>query len=335
MAAFLGFAASVLSTAPRAWAEDAAIGGTEDRARDAAPDPARKVAARAKLVDGGKLLEVGEFQQALSAFQEAYALYPSPKIQYDLALAYQGMGRSADAIDALDAFLASTAETRQPEVEAKARGIREHLLARVAWLKVSSDGPGATIVVDGREMGKTPQTRDIHIDPGPHLLLVDRGDGTPPFTQRLQAAAGATVSVVAQWTGRSSPATTPASPALVVAPVASGPDVGGAAAPGRRWRLAGIAAAAGGAVLLGGGVLFGLAAQSASSDVSKRYDAGRDSVGKRDQTLQWVGYGGGLAAIAAGALLFTHGKATGRNEQSPALHAFVTPGGVFVEGRFR
>lgn len=332
---FLGFATAVIGTAPRAWAEDNAMGGTGDNAADTTPDAARKAAARVKLVDGGKLLKLGEFQQALAAFQEAYALYPSPKIQYDFGLAYQGMGRSADAIDAMNAFLASTTETRQPEVETKARDIREHLLTRVAWLKVTSETAGATIVVDGREMGRTPQTRDIHLDPGPHLLLVDRGDGTPPFTQRLNAAAGATVSVVAQWTGGTSPTAGTAPPTLIVAPVAAGPGTGGAVGPGRRWRVAGIAAASGGAVFLGGGVLFGLAARSASSDVSKRYDASRDSAGKRDQTLQWVGYGVGLTAIAAGVLLFTHGNAIDRNETPPGLHAVVTLGGVFVEGRFQ
>ena len=81
-----------------------------------------------------------------------------------------------------------------------------------------------------------------------------------------------------------------------------------AASDGRGWRIAGIATAAGGVALIAAGIGFGAAAQSAADDVGKKYSSSTDSAGKRDATLQWVGYGVGAAALAAGTLLYLHGR---------------------------
>src|SRR5215475_11501406 len=61
-----------------------------------------KAAAKAKLVEGADLLKRGEYQSALERFQRAYELVPSPKIQFNFGLAYKGLGRNADAIEAFD-----------------------------------------------------------------------------------------------------------------------------------------------------------------------------------------------------------------------------------------
>jgi tetratricopeptide (TPR) repeat protein len=311
------------------------------RAQEPPAGAEKKVSARAKLVEGDRLLKLGEFQQALAAFKDAYDLFPSPKIRYDFGLAYQGMGRNAEALDAFDAFLADATDA-QPEARENARAARSKLLARVGTLRVIADFAGATIVIDGRDMGKTSAAHDIRLDPGPHLLLIDRGDGMPPFTQRLDVAAGALVSVVVQVaaTGLAKGETTTARapddktglPAVAspspVAPPAPGPG------RGRAWRISGIATAAAGALCVGGGVVFGAAAHAASNDVSSRYDAARDSAGRRDETLQWVGYGLGAAAIAAGVWLFAHGGALDAQESgtSQTFNVMLGPGTLAIRG---
>lgn len=307
------------------------------RAEEPAPAQDKKAQARAKLVEGDRLLKLGEFQQAMTAFKDAYDLFPSPKIRYNFGLAYEGMGRNADALEAFDAFLVeatdASTETRERAVTA-----RNTLLGRVGTLRVVADVEGATIVVDGRDMGKTAPARELRLDPGPHLLLVDRGGGTAPFTQRLDVAAGTAVTVVVRLTppvaeaGTANAAPPPEATRPPPSPPAGGPedrqpDRGG------RWRTAGIATAAAGAGFLGGGLLFGLSARSASTDVSHQFDASQDSAGRRDETLQWVAYGVGAAAIATGAWLFFHGRALDASE-APALRAGVLPGRLFVEGRF-
>src|SRR6516225_2968499 len=61
-------------------------------AADAATDARARRAARSKLVEGVTLLRQGDYAAALSRFEEAQALVPSPKIEYDLGLAYLGLG---------------------------------------------------------------------------------------------------------------------------------------------------------------------------------------------------------------------------------------------------
>jgi len=307
----------------------------------------QKQQARGKLVEGDGLLKQGEYQRALLAFKAAYDLFPSQKIQYDFALAYLGMGRAADALTAIDAFL-SGAKDAAPENVAKAKALRETLQGRVGMLRVLADVVDAAIVVDGRELGTTAAKNDIPLDPGPHLLLVDRGHGTSPFTQRLEIAAAAVLTVPVHLAGAGSPgpvAAPASSPngqtAIAPSAVATGSDADARRTPsdpampdgnGGRWaRNAGIATASAGVLLLGGGLLFGLAARSASADVSRQYDPDRDSAGKRDATLQWVGYGVGLAAIVTGAVLFVHGTSTGPTD---GLHASIGPGGVSAGGSF-
>jgi hypothetical protein len=300
----------------------------------------KKAQARAKLVEGDRLLKLGEFQQALTVFKDAYDLYPSPKIRYNFGLAYEGMGRNADALEAFDAFLVEATDA-SPETRDRAVAARNTLLGRVGTLRVVADVEGAAIVVDGRDMGKTAPARELRLDPGPHLLLVDRGGGTAPFTQRLDVAAGAAVTVVVHLAAPpavagAAGATEPGATAPAVAPSTPQPSPGTeGTAPdeGRSWRTAGIVTAAAGAGFLGGGLLFGLAARSASSDVSHRFDASQDSAGRRDEMLQWVGYGVGAAAIATGTWLFFHGRALDSSE-APALQVGVLPGRCFVRGRF-
>jgi len=166
-------------------------GGAQDEA-------ARKGAARAKLMEGDALLKQGAYQDALAVFEEAYALYPSPKIHYDFGLAYQGMGRGADALEAFEVFLREVNDA-QPEVRAKAVAARDDLLARVGVVRVTADVNGASILIDGREVGRTPYGRDIRLDPGPHMLTVDRGGGLVPFTQRLAVRAATVVVVDARF----------------------------------------------------------------------------------------------------------------------------------------
>ena len=58
------------------------------------------------------------------------------------------------------------------------------------------------------------------------------------------------------------------------------------------------------------GAVFGLVARSQSKKVesaasnNQRFDPSVESLGKTSQTLQWVGYGVGIAAVAAGLILY-------------------------------
>src|SRR5436190_20095049 len=134
----------------------AVLAGT--RAHAAPRDP--KAVARAKLVEGAKLLSEGEYEDALLRFQEAYASVPSPKIFYNYGLAYRGLGRNAEAITALDRFLAEASDAAADK-RADAERRRAELLRKVAILQLTAEMEGADIVIDGTSYGQTPRTTPI------------------------------------------------------------------------------------------------------------------------------------------------------------------------------
>ena len=108
-----------------------AMGGARVQAAAPAPDAARRELARTKLVDGVELLKRGAPADALAAFQEAYALVPSPKIKYDFGLAYLGLRRDADALSAFEQFLAEAPDA-PADKRRRAEQYRETLRARLA-----------------------------------------------------------------------------------------------------------------------------------------------------------------------------------------------------------
>ena len=97
--------------------------------------------------------------------------------------------------------------------------------------------------------------------------------------------------------------------------------------------------------LIAVGLAYGAAARSAGESVSKQYDASTASAGQRDQTLQWVGYGVGAAALVTGALLYLYGPApeggpaAAAADAAPRWHGLARldrhGGGVLLEGSFR
>ena len=117
-------------------------------AQPAIETEANREAARAKLVEGVGVaaLKRGDHQAALTRFEEAYALVPSPKIDYDFGLAYVGLGRTADALAAFERFLAEAPDA-PPDTREKAASLIPTLRARLAEAAARNDGqalgPGA------------------------------------------------------------------------------------------------------------------------------------------------------------------------------------------------
>src|SRR3712207_2051830 len=63
-------------------------------------------------------------------------------------------------------FDGATSDAPARRADAKKR--QEALRGRVAFVQIVSDTGGATITLDGAEVGRTPQQRPIVVDPGAH-----------------------------------------------------------------------------------------------------------------------------------------------------------------------
>jgi hypothetical protein len=197
----------------------------------AAPDP--KTAAKKLVVEGAALVKRGDYEAALVRFKAAFDLVPSPKIQYNLGIAYMGLERNAEAYDAFQTFLAD-ASGATTETITKARLYKESLLLKVCRLTVHSDVQGATITLDGKPHGTTPPAGEIMVDAGNHSLVVAKDGVGTPFTKWFDASAGSTMTIDANLL----PPAPPPPPALAIRdPGPTGPDLTASAPPPppRRW----------------------------------------------------------------------------------------------------
>jgi hypothetical protein len=144
----------------------------------------------------------------------------------------------------------------------------------------------------------------------------------------------------------------PQQPAPATEPGGSSPPAGAAAgvavttAPsseggGSKLRTWGIVTGSVGVAAVGAGVAFSLLTRSTKQQVESDvhngfFDHDKDANGRLYETLQWVGYGVGAAAIAAGTIMYFLGRSAGEGARSVALVPAVGPGqgGLLLQGGF-
>ncbi|MDB4983285.1 MAG: TonB-dependent receptor [Myxococcales bacterium] len=212
------------------------------RSVQAQDDPAR-VRAKALLQEGAEQMEARQYDKAVDTFGEAYRLVPSPKVLYNLGIAYLSVARYADALEALEGFLREATDAPSESQETARRHIDE-LRPKVAALDITSDRPGAELILDGRSRGETTFDHALTIDAGPHELRARAGDATAE--QRFTAQAGQRVAVT--LTFAAAPVLAAVAPASALASLVTAPSAPpeGAARPVYRrpwfWVAAGAAA---------------------------------------------------------------------------------------------
>ena len=138
----------------------------------AAKPPAPPAAADPKVLyaDGEKKFKAGDFAGALTSFQGAEAIKPAPQAERYIGLCHDNLGHYADAVTFYDKFLAAPPAKMVKETE--------EIKARVATIKampgkvhIESTPSGASILVDGKQMGNAPA--DIELTPGKHIVKLE------------------------------------------------------------------------------------------------------------------------------------------------------------------
>ena len=139
--------------------------------------PSSREDGRAKLEAGVKLLDAGDFAAALVGFEAAYAAFPSPKVFYNIGLAYKGLNKPAMAFMAFERFLQNAPDASQQHLQ-HARQELERLSKRVAFVSLSSDVREADILIDGTSLGQSTLPHKFPVDTGPHKLVLSNGVGS-------------------------------------------------------------------------------------------------------------------------------------------------------------
>ncbi|HEU4577841.1 MAG TPA: PEGA domain-containing protein [Polyangiaceae bacterium] len=194
------------AAAPRAEARNARAAATPDVSRHGAsapepPPPAERAPAPAEpppsdLTEQAKqlyLLGAEAFTaqrnaDAIYYFRQAQRLVPSAKLTYNIALAYDEMGDTGNALREYRAFLTKDPGSVHRE-EASARVAKlEADLAQlgVQQLRVVSDPPGALLRVDAELVGVTPWVGEL--PPGQHELQLEHA-GRQTLSSRVTLSA--------------------------------------------------------------------------------------------------------------------------------------------------
>lgn len=122
---------------------------------------------------------------AIRYFRSAARLVPSPKLTYNIALAYDEMGDTGPALAAFRAFLTEEPDSpHRADVTERILELEHRLQAGgVQLVTVSSDPPGATLRVAGEALGVTPWTGVLA--PGSYRVRLD----LPGYTERTTEVA--------------------------------------------------------------------------------------------------------------------------------------------------
>ncbi|MBN8612765.1 MAG: tetratricopeptide repeat protein [Deltaproteobacteria bacterium] len=168
-------------------------------ATDAAPAGAAVAAppsddARGLFLRGQTAYSQGDYEDAATLWERAYALEARVGLQYNLSQAYERLGRLSDAAAALDAYVDGTTpdDPRLADARARLSAIRERINRTAMILE---GGPeGALLLVDGEDRGRLPRRDPLLVSPGNHEIRV-RAPGFQDFAASVAVPAGQSVDV--------------------------------------------------------------------------------------------------------------------------------------------
>jgi hypothetical protein len=160
-------------------------------ATPALSEPDAKTRAQALLGDGTVLYEHGDFAGALAKFQAAYAIYPSPNLQFNIGQADRELERPVEAIEAFERFLAQVTKAA-PELLSEANQSLADLRSKLGRIKIVCETPDAEVAIDGKTVGSTPLAQPVWALPGRHKVMI-RHAGYKPITVTVAAGEHETV----------------------------------------------------------------------------------------------------------------------------------------------
>lgn len=282
--------------------------------RPARADDEATEQARQHYQEAQKQFDLGAWDAAIREFSTAYELRPDPTFLYNMAQAYRRSGNARRAIDLYKNYLIKVPKSPQrKEVEERIQALQKQLDDEDRNTKRIAVEPivPATSAPATPAPGLTPPPAVEAAPPPPALITpvaqapeVVAKKGAPDLATPPAAPAAPTVLAPPP----NSPAE--ASPSAVAVAALPEPKAGS-----RGLRIAGVVAGSAGVAALGAGVFFSLRTRSLSNSVGNaaKFNPSDAQSGQHAATLQWVGYGVGAAAVAAGAALYWVGGS--RNDE--------------------
>ena len=221
--------------------------------------------ARQRYDDGVKAYDAGRFEDARSAFLQAYALKRHPAVLLNLGQSELRAGYHPDAGNHFQQFLREHKAATPEQKAAAEKGIAD-AKKKAGFIVVIVDAEGAEVSIDGVVTGKAPLLDPLFVKPGKHTVAASYGGKSTSTQVDARPAAAAAANLVLGVAGAPQAAAVPA-------PQPSGPATG--APPGGPATAPATSAAP---ATGGGDFTLSTSGDLASGDVP---------TGKREPILSW------------------------------------------------
>ncbi|NMO23337.1 hypothetical protein, partial [Pyxidicoccus fallax] len=152
----------VLSGDDRPWAK-----GVSQQKQQAAIDLFRSANA---------LLKESIFLKAAEQYRQALTHWDHPAIHYNLALALLNLDQPIEVREHLEAAMRYGVAPLDAEKLENARAYRTLVEKQLAWVEITCETPGASVVMDGRPLFVGPGRHTGWVRAGPHTLVAT-GEG--------------------------------------------------------------------------------------------------------------------------------------------------------------
>lgn len=151
--------------------------------------------ARQHFLAGQDYYTQGRYQKAIEEFEEAYRLDPKPLLLFNLAQAYEKLGKLQQAVDHLNRYLEADPKTDQRQsLEAKIGNLK----ARIGntGITIKANESGAAVYVDDSQVGTTPVEGVIQLSEGAHKVRISK-QGFADFVMNIHVTVGQSVPIEA------------------------------------------------------------------------------------------------------------------------------------------
>jgi hypothetical protein len=171
------------------------------RARaDGAPEPSLQTAAESLFLEGRKLLQAGQIEEACQRFADSRRIDPAVGTTMNLARCYLKLGRTASAWLLYRDSAAQARALGQTDREQHALNELAQLEPELAKLQIELEPklkqePSLEVLVDGSALPLSAVGTELPVDPGEHEVLV-QADEHPLFSKSIAAEPRHTARVV-------------------------------------------------------------------------------------------------------------------------------------------
>jgi hypothetical protein len=156
----------------------------------AQPQEAVKDVARQRYTAGVKAFDAGQFEEARTAFLEAYQLTEAPGILFNLGLSEVKTNRTVEGCNHLLKFLRQYAEASAEQRTTAQKSI-DDCKKQAALVTVTVDVAGAQISLDGKAVGAAPLLDPLFVEPGMRTFSATDGGNTATATVDARGGASA------------------------------------------------------------------------------------------------------------------------------------------------